>query len=66
MCDLAHATLFERFEADMRAREAASGELLVDDYRARFDDILAAEPTTSESALPREEAELRKALGVAS
>lgn len=66
MCDLAHAALFERFEADMRAREAASGELLVDDYRARFDDVLAAQPGANERPLPREEAELRKALGVAS
>ena len=66
MCDLAHAALFERFEADMRAREAASGELLVDDYRARFDEVLAAERSDDGRPVPREEAELRKALGVAS
>lgn len=66
MCDLAHAALFERFEADMRAREAASGELLVDDYRAKFDEVLAAERSDDGRPVPREEAELRKALGVAS
>ncbi len=67
MCDVAHVILFDRFDADLRAHAAAEGGVLRDDYRLMFDEWLDSpfDDDATGRPLSREEAELRKALGVA-
>lgn len=64
---MAQVILFERFDDDMRAHAAAEGGTLRGDYRLAFDEWLDSpfDDDATGRPLSREEAELRKALGVA-